>query len=176
MSKRWLNHYLVTSGMWADGQSDLVDTFMSIEFTPPTDVVFNETAHSGHVLLTRSGETSSSHGHGGGGKTTVHTGPTTIVIPDTQIYVNIVSGDGSARYLSAPLGVSVELPNVKTIELHIVFYVGPPGWKKSEYKAVVNAHLVFDSSPGAAKSQAKAVEQPAARSRKDHRRGGRQRS
>jgi hypothetical protein len=59
MSKRWLNHYLVTSGTWADGQSDLVDTFMSIEFTPPTDVVFHETAHSGHVLLTRSGETSS---------------------------------------------------------------------------------------------------------------------
>ncbi|HKA28545.1 MAG TPA: hypothetical protein VKH82_04150 [Candidatus Binatia bacterium] len=93
MSKRWLNHYLVTSGTWADGQSDLVDTFMSIEFTPPTDVVFHETAHSGHVLLTRSGETSSSHGHGGGGKSTVHTGPTTIVIADTQIYLNIVSGD-----------------------------------------------------------------------------------
>jgi len=176
MSKRWLNHYLVTSGTWADGQSDLVDTFMSIEFTPPTDVVFHETAHSGHVLLTRSGETSSSHGHGGGGKSTVHTGPTTIVIADTQIYLNIVSGDGSARYLSAPLGVSVELSNVKTIELHIVFYVGPPAWKKSEYKAVVNAHLVFDSSPGGAKSQTKAAEKPAARSRKEQRRGGRPRS
>jgi hypothetical protein len=46
------------------------------------------------------------HGHGGGGKTTVHTGPTTIVVTDTQIYLNIVSGDGSARYLSAPLAVS----------------------------------------------------------------------
>ena len=95
MSKRWLNHYLVTSGTWADGQSDLVDTFMSIEFTPPTDVVFHETAHSGHVLLTRSGETSSSHGHGGGGKSTVHTGPTMIVIADTQIYLNIVSVTGA---------------------------------------------------------------------------------
>src|SRR5262249_52540180 len=155
MSKRWLNHYLVTSGTWTEGQSDLVDTFMSIEFTPPTDVVFYETAHSGHVLVTRSGESSSSHGHGGGGETTLHTGPTTIVIPDTQIYLNIVSGDGSARYLSAPLAVSVELSNVKAIELHIVFYVGPPGWKKSEYKAVVNAHLVFDSAPGGEKGQAK---------------------
>src|SRR5262249_29571314 len=115
----------------------------------------------------------SSHGHGGGGKTTVHTGPTTIVIPDTQIYLNIVSGDGSARYLSAPLAVSVELSNVKAIELHIVFYVGPPGWKKAEYKAVVNAHLVFDSAPGGEKGQAKVVAKPTARSRKDGRRGGR---
>jgi hypothetical protein len=176
MSKRWLNHYLVTSGAWTEGQSDLVDTFMSIEFTPPTGVVFYETAHSGHVLVTRSGESSSSHGHGGGGKTTVHTGPTTIVIPDTQIYLNIVSGDGSARYLSAPLGVSIELSNVKTIELHIVFYVGPPGWKKSEYKAVVNAHLVFDSSPGGAKSPAKGMAKSAARSGKNRRRGGRPRA
>src|SRR5215813_9486433 len=176
MSKRWLNHYLVTSGTWTEGQSDIVDTFMSIEFTPPTDVVFHETAHSGHVLLTPSGESSSTHGHGGGGTTTVHTGPTTIVITDTQIYLNIVSGDASARYLSAPLGVSVELSNVKVIQLHIVFYVGPPGWKKSEYKAVVNAHLVFDSSPGGAKSQARAAEKPAARSRKEQRRGGRPRS
>ena len=176
MSKRWLNHYLVTSGTWSDGQSDLVDTFASIEFTPPTDVVFHETDHSGHVLLTRSGESSSTHGHGGGGKTTVHTGPTTIVITDTQIYLNIVSGDGSARYLSAPLGVSVELSNVKMIELHIVFYVGPPGWKESEYKAVVNAHLVFDSSPGGAKTTAKAVTKPPARSGKARRPGGRPRS
>ena len=176
MSKRWLNHYLVTSGTWTEGQSDLVDTFMSIEFTPATDVVFYETAHSGHVLVTRSGESSSSHGQGGGEKTTVHTGPTTIVIPDTQIYLNIVSGDGSARYLSAPLGVFLELSNVKAIELHIVFYVGPPGWKKSEYKAVVNAHLVFDSSPGGAKGQAKAVAKPTARSRTARRRGGRPRS
>src|SRR5262249_51876144 len=75
-------------------------------------------------------------------------------------------GDASARYLSAPLGVSVELSNVKVIQLHFVFYVGPPGWKKSEYKAVVNAHLVFDSSPGGAKSQARAAEKPAARSRR----------
>jgi hypothetical protein len=174
MSKRWLNHYVVTSGTWSDGQSDIIDTYASIDFTPPTDVVFHETAHSGHVLVTRSGESSSSHGHGGGDKTTVHTGPTTIVITDTQIYLNIASGDGSSRFLSAPLTASVELSNVKTIELHIVFYIGPPGWKKSEYKAVVNAHLVFDSSPGGSKQQTKAASL-SAKPGTARRRGGRSR-
>jgi hypothetical protein len=75
----------------------------------------------------------------------------------------VTRAHGTSPHRSA---FSDELSNVKVIQLHIVFYVGPPGWKKSEYKAVVNAHLVFDSSPGGAKSQARAAEKPAARSRR----------
>jgi hypothetical protein len=142
MSKRCLNHYVTTPGTWTEGQSDLVDTSASIDFGSPIDVVIHETAHSGHVLLTRSGE--SSQHHPGGVNITVHSGPTTIVVTDTQIYLNLIFGDGHTQFVSAPLTTSLEFPNVKTIELHFVFCVGPPGWKKSDYKCIVNAHVIFE--------------------------------
>jgi hypothetical protein len=143
-----LNHYYIQTGTWAEGQPALIDT-RAVATPRAKRVVVHETAHSGHVLITRSGEGGGSHGHHPGGhdlSVNVHSGPTTVVVTDTQIYVNVISEDDSqaAIIISAPLRTSLEFYDVAVLELHIVFQVGPPGWKKADYSTLVNAHVVYE--------------------------------
>jgi hypothetical protein len=151
MSKQCLSHFHIESGTWIEKDGlPYIDTSKSVDLKPLNTVVIHEVAHSGHVLVTRSGESSSSHSHGGGHKSgaTVHSGPTTLVLTDTQIYVSVIYLDESSTFLSAPLRTPVEFSDVLRLELHFVFMIGPPGWKKSEWASLVNAHLVYEEKKG----------------------------
>ncbi len=146
MSKQCLSHYHIETGTWTEDQLNLIDTSKTVNLTPSNTVVIYEIAHSGHILLTRSGESSGSHGHGGGHNlaVNVHSGPTTLVVTDTQIYASITFAEENVQFVSAPLRTSLEFSNVSSLDLHFVFTIGPPGWKKSEWSSLVNAHLIYE--------------------------------
>jgi hypothetical protein len=60
---------------------------------------------------------------------------------DSEVYLKINFQDGTFRYLSAPLHTPVEVLDVDSLELNILFLVGPPG---TPYRALVNAHCVYE--------------------------------
>ena len=132
MSKQCLSHYHLEFATWTEGQNPVVDSSEKIDIAKPNKVVLYETAHSGHVLLTGSADPASS--------------PATIVVTDPEIYVKIRYGDGKSEYVSAPLATSLEFSNVASINLHITFLIGPPGWKTSHYSTLVNAHAIYEIS------------------------------
>lgn len=60
---------------------------------------------------------------------------------DSEVYLKINFQNGSSRYLSAPLHTPVEVLDVASLELNIIFLVGPAG---TPYRALVNAHCVYE--------------------------------
>lgn len=60
---------------------------------------------------------------------------------DPEVYLKINFQNGTFRYLSAPLHTPVEVLDVTSLELKILFLVGPPG---TPYRALVNAHCVYE--------------------------------
>ena len=60
---------------------------------------------------------------------------------DAEVYLKINYQSGAFRYLSAPLHTPVEVLDVDSLELNILFLVGPPG---TPYRALVNAHCVYE--------------------------------
>lgn len=60
---------------------------------------------------------------------------------DAEVYLKINFQNGSSRYLSAPLHTPVEVLDVGSLELDILFLVGPAG---TSYRALVNAHCVYE--------------------------------
>ena len=60
---------------------------------------------------------------------------------DAEVYLKINYQNGTWRYLSAPLHTPVEALDVDSLELNILFLVGPQG---GTYRALVNAHCVYE--------------------------------
>ena len=60
---------------------------------------------------------------------------------DAEVYLKINYQNGTFRYLSAPLHTAVEVQDVASLELNILFLVGPSG---TPYRALVNAHCVYE--------------------------------
>jgi hypothetical protein len=60
---------------------------------------------------------------------------------DAEVFLTIRFSDGSSRYLSAPLGTEIDVPNVQTLDLSILFLTGPAG---SGYRALVNGHCIYE--------------------------------
>ena len=60
---------------------------------------------------------------------------------DSEVYLKINFSNGTFRYLSAPLHTPVEVLDVASLELNILFLVGPTG---TPYRALVNAHCVYE--------------------------------
>jgi hypothetical protein len=60
---------------------------------------------------------------------------------DAEVYLKINYQSGASRYLSAPLHTPVEVLDVDSLELNILFLVGPQG---TPYRALVNAHCVYE--------------------------------
>ena len=60
---------------------------------------------------------------------------------DAEVYLKINFQNGNFRYLSAPLHSPVEVLDVASLELNILFLVGPAG---TPYRALVNAHCVYE--------------------------------
>jgi hypothetical protein len=65
---------------------------------------------------------------------------------DAEVYLTIrfANKDTPSRFLSAPLTTSIEVHGVASIELHMLFWIAVPTWKKSHYQALVNAHLIYE--------------------------------
>jgi hypothetical protein len=60
---------------------------------------------------------------------------------DAEVYLKINFQNGTFRYLSAPLHTPVEVLDVASLELNVLFMVGPTG---TPYRALVNAHCVYE--------------------------------
>ena len=60
---------------------------------------------------------------------------------DSEVYLKINYQDGRSRYLSAPLHTPVEVADIASLELSLIFLVGPAG---TPYRALVNAHCVYE--------------------------------
>jgi hypothetical protein len=60
---------------------------------------------------------------------------------DAEVYLKINFGNGTFKYLSAPLHTPVEVHDVASLELNILFLTGPAG---TQYRALVNAHCVYE--------------------------------
>ncbi len=60
---------------------------------------------------------------------------------DAEVYLKVNYQNGTSRYLSAPLHTPVEALDVDSLELDILFLVGPQG---TPYRALVNAHCVYE--------------------------------
>src|SRR5262249_53331259 len=60
---------------------------------------------------------------------------------DSEVYLKIKFLNGTFRYLSAPLHAPVVVLDVASLELNILFLVGPTG---TAYRALVNAHCVYE--------------------------------
>jgi hypothetical protein len=74
-----------------------------------------------------------------GGVTMTHNGLSSY--GDAEVYLKINFQNGNFRYLSAPLHSPVEVLDVASLELNILFLVGPAG---TPYRALVNAHCVYE--------------------------------
>ena len=60
---------------------------------------------------------------------------------DAEVYLKINFPNGSFKYLSAPVHTPVEVKGVASLQLNILFLVGPAG---TTYRALVNAHCVYE--------------------------------
>lgn len=117
MAREWLNVYIDKSG--TSPTSQWVKKKDSVNLKEATIRLF-ESDRSGAVIMTKDGI--NSYG-------------------DSEVYLKIIFANGKFRYLSAPLHTPIEVSNVASLELTILFLVGPPGTK---YRALVNGHCVYE--------------------------------
>jgi hypothetical protein len=118
MAREWLNVFVDQGG--ASPADQWVKAADSVALNGKTVRIF-ESDRSGAVTMTRDGL--SSYG-------------------DAEVYLKINFQNGAFRYLSAPLHTMVEVQDVSSLELNIIFLVGPPG---TSYRALVNAHCVYEA-------------------------------
>jgi len=117
MAREWLNVFVdqtanSPASQWVDAQD-------AVQLGNKAIRIF-ETDRSGSVIMTNGNI--SSYG-------------------DSEVYLKINFASGASRFLSAPLHYPVEVLGVASLELHILFLVGPAG---TPYRALVNGHCVYE--------------------------------
>ena len=117
MARQWLNVFIDQGG--TAPASEWVKLGDVAQLNAKAIRIF-ESDRSGSVIMTQSGL--ASYG-------------------DAEVYLKINFTNGTFRYLSAPLHTMVEVLDVASLELNILFLVGPPG---TTYRALVNAHCVYE--------------------------------
>ena len=117
MALNWLNVFVDQAGV--SPATQLVNAADIVQVGGRTVRLF-ESDRSGSVVWTQGGI--SSYG-------------------DAEVYLKINLSTGGFRYLSAPLHTTVDVPGVNSLELNILFLVGPAG---GTYRALVNAHCVYE--------------------------------
>lgn len=117
MAREWLNVFVDQAG--SSPASQWIKASDVAQLNGKAIRIF-ESDRSGAVIMTHSGI--SSYG-------------------DAEVYLKINYSDGTFRYLSAPLHAPVEVVNIASLELEILFLVGPAG---TAYRALVNAHCVYE--------------------------------
>lgn len=117
MARQWLNVFIDQGGNAPASQWVKLGDVAQLNAKA---IRIFESDRSGSVIMTRDGL--SSYG-------------------DAEVYLKINFQNGSSRYLSAPLHTAVEVLDVASLELNILFLVGPAG---TPYRALVNAHCVYE--------------------------------
>jgi hypothetical protein len=124
MVKDWINHYVDVTGEWRSGQPKHYKSNKIKEFKGST-VRIHETSVGGSVLLSCIDNRLTTYGM-------------------AEVYLKIFYTTGKWEYLSAPLTTSIDLKDVDKIELNILFPIGNQGSNKILYRALVNAHCVYE--------------------------------
>lgn len=124
MAKEWLNHYVDLEGQWQRGQPEILKSSNTVNLGGVSVRIY-ETARSGDVVLSPVGGRLSSYGN-------------------AEVYLKIFFSNGRWEYLSAPLGTPIELVNVDSIELNLLFLVGNAAADRVFYRALVNGHCVYE--------------------------------
>jgi hypothetical protein len=117
MARQWLNVYIDQGG--TAPASQWIKLGDAAQLNAKAIRIF-ESDRSGAVTMTQNGL--SSYG-------------------DSEVYLKINFANGTFQYLSAPLHTPVDVLDVASLELNILFLVGPPG---THYRALVNAHCVYE--------------------------------
>jgi hypothetical protein len=117
MARQWLNVYIDQSGNAPASQWVKLGDVAQLNARA---IRIFESDRSGAVTMTRDGLTA---------------------YGDSEVYLKINFADGTFKYLSAPLHSPVEVLDVASLELNILFLVGPTG---TPYRALVNAHCVYE--------------------------------
>lgn len=117
MARQWLNVFIDQSGNAPASQLVKLDDIVQLNAKA---IRIFESDRSGSVVMTHNGL--SSYG-------------------DSEVYLKINFQNGTFKYLSAPLHTAVEVLDVASLELNIMFLVGPSG---TPYRALVNAHCVYE--------------------------------
>ena len=124
MAKQLLNHYLDAEGEWRRAQPELLKSGKSVKFKSEI-VRIHETSRSGAALLSPVDERLTSYG-------------------DAEVYLKIIHTDGSFEYLSAPLNTPIDFSNVDELELNILYVVGNVACDRIFYRALFNAHCIYE--------------------------------
>ena len=122
--KRWLNLYVDTTGTWNTGAQDWLNFSKTLE-VGGYNLRVHETRVGGMVLLNGNAGAPASYG-------------------EPEVYLRITYADGRWDYLSAPLTTSIDLENVQRVELNILFRVSDGRSSQVKYRALVNAHCVYE--------------------------------
>ena len=117
MATQWLNVFVDSGG---NAPTPPMVKATDIVVLNGRDVRLLESDRSGAIVMTHNGL--SSYG-------------------DAEVYLKINFQNGTFRYLSAPLHTPVEVSDVASLELSILFLVGPSG---TPYRGLVNAHCVYE--------------------------------
>jgi hypothetical protein len=127
MAKELLNHYLNVRGRWEKGQTEYLKASKTVNLDG-ADLRIYETARSGMAILSTS--------------TSLARRPASY--GDCEVYLKIIYANGGFDYLSAPLGTTIEFSNVKELELNILYVVGNVGFYRIFYRAMFNAHCIYE--------------------------------
>ena len=117
MARQWLNAFIDQAGIAPASQWVKVSDVAPLAAKA---IRIFESDRSGAVIVTNNGLS---------------------IYGDAEVYLKINFQNGTFRYLSAPLHTPVEVLDVDSLELNILFLVGPLG---TPYRALVNAHCVYE--------------------------------
>jgi hypothetical protein len=123
--KELLNHYLDAEGVWNKGQREYLKSSKSAVLDKSGLKIY-ETSRSGVATLSPVGAEVASYG-------------------DAEVYLKIIYKNGNFDYLSAPLATSIEFSNVQELELNILYLVGNAACDQISYRAMFNAHCIYEN-------------------------------
>jgi hypothetical protein len=125
MGREWLDLTADISGQWLQGQPQQIVQSQAVALGDAT-IRIHEIARSGAVVLSPRERALTSYG-------------------DAAVALRIAfANTPSTRSLSAPLHVPVELEHVARLELSVTLVVGTLGVPAVSYRAIVNAHCLFE--------------------------------
>jgi len=124
MAREWINQYIGEEGVWSPGDLDVVERLVQTNFAAPVHLRIFESARSGWAMLRGSGA-DQSYG-------------------DPEVFLKINFANRPYRYLSAPLRTQVDVNDVTSLELGVLYARSFPGATSVRYRAFINAHCVYE--------------------------------
>jgi hypothetical protein len=124
MAKELLNHFLDMQGQWQTGQAEYLKAQKAVNLNG-AGLRIHETSRSGAALLSAAGAPLAAYG-------------------DAEVYLKITFSNGASEFLSAPVRTSIDFARVRELELNILYPVGNAACTSIRYRAMFNAHCIFE--------------------------------